>query len=179
MWFLTIVLILVLVLVVSILWTNFRGAPWAPTPMSMVHKMLKMAEVGPDDVIYDLGCGDGRMIITAARRYGAQAVGIELDPIRYLWCQILITVLGLRSRVRIVFGDFFKQDLSEADVVTCYLLQSTNNQLQGKFKKELKPNTRVVSYYFTFPNFNLVGDDDEAKLYLCNPNPDINGETNA
>jgi len=166
MWFLTLILLCILGLVISILWTISRGAPWAPTPMSMVHKMLTMAEVGPDDLVYDLGCGDGRMIVTAARRYGARAVGIELDPLRFLWCQTLITVLGLRSRVQIVYGDFFKQDLSDADVVTCYLLRSTNKKLQGKFKDELQPNSRVVSNYFIFPKLNLVDEDNEAKLYL-------------
>lgn len=123
------------------------GAPWAPTPMSLVHNMLTLAEVGPDDTLYNLGCGDGRVIITAARHYGAWAVGIEIDPLRYLWCQILIAVLRLRSRVKIVFGDFFRQDLGEADVVTCYLLQGTNNKLEKKFKRELRPGTRVVSHY--------------------------------
>jgi len=171
MWFLTISLILIVILVTSILWTIRRGAPWAPTPMSMVHKMLTMAEVGHDDLVYDLGCGDGRMIVTAARRYGARAVGIELDPLRYLWCQILITLLGLRGRVRIVYGDFFSQDLGSADVVTCYLLRSTNKKLQGKFKQELNLNTRVVSNYFIFPKLNLVSQDEEARLYLYNLEP--------
>lgn len=162
----TALIILVFIFAISIVWTNSRGAPWFPTPMSMVHKMLLMAEVGPDDLVYDLGCGDGRIIVTAARRYGARAVGIELDPLRYLWCQLLITVLRLRKRVGIVYGDFFKQDLSGADVVTCYLLRDTNKKLQGKFKEELNPETRVVSNYFTFPNLQLVGEDKEEKLYL-------------
>jgi 16S rRNA A1518/A1519 N6-dimethyltransferase RsmA/KsgA/DIM1 with predicted DNA glycosylase/AP lyase activity len=134
--------------------------------MSMVHKMLQMAKVGTDDLVYDLGCGDGRIIVTAARRYGARAVGIELDPLRYLWCQLLITVLGLRDRVQIIFGNFFKQDLSAADVVTCYLMRDTNKKLQGKFKDELSPNTRVVSNYFAFPALQIVGEDKEKKLYL-------------
>jgi len=137
-----------------------------PTPMSMVHEMLTMAEVGPDDLIYDLGCGDGRIIVTAARRYGARAVGIELDPFRYLWCQMLITILGLRERVRIVYGDFYKQELSAASVVTCYLLRATNKKLEGKFKSELDPETRIVSNYFTFPGLQLVKEDKEEKLYL-------------
>jgi len=139
-----------------------------PTPMSMVHEMLTMAKVGPDDLVYDLGCGDGRIIVTAARRYGARAVGIELDPLRFLWCQMLITVLGLRGRVRIVYGDFFKQDLNAASVVTCYLLTVTNKKLEGKFKSELKPDTRVVSNYFIFPSLQLVSEDKEEKLYLYN-----------
>ena len=113
-------IILFLVGYISVFWTIKRGAPWAPTPMRMVHKMLSLAEVGPDDVVYDLGCGDGRMIITAARRYGASAVGIEIDPLRYMWCQVLVTFLGLRGRVKVVYGDFFKQTLNDADVVTCY-----------------------------------------------------------
>jgi predicted RNA methylase len=128
--------------------------------------MLTMAEVGPDDTLYDLGCGDGRIIVTAARRYGARAVGIELDPLRFVWCQILITVLGLRDRVRIVYGDFFKQDLSSASVVSCYLLSVTNKKLEAKFKSELNPETRVVSNYFIFPGLQLVSEDKEEKLYL-------------
>ena len=160
------VVILILVLAISISWTNYRGAPWAPTPMSAVHKMLTMADVGPDDTVYDLGCGDGRTIITAARRYAARAVGIEIDPLRYLWCQVLITILGLRGQVKIVFGDFYTQDLSAADVITCYLLQGTNNKLESKLKLELRPNTRVVSHYFTFPGLHLVSQDEETKVYL-------------
>lgn len=134
--------------------------------MSMVHKMLTMAQVGPDDIVYDLGCGDGRMIITATRHYGCRAVGIELDPLRYLWCQILITLLGLRCRIQIIRGDFFTQDLSNATVVTCYLRQSTNKKLQAKFRQELSPNSRVLSNYFTFPGLCLIDQDSEAELYL-------------
>jgi hypothetical protein len=108
------------------------------------------------------------LIITAARHYGARAVGIEIDPLRYLWCQIRITILGLRGRVCVVYGSFYRQDLSDADVVTCYLLQSTNEKLERKFKQELCPSTRVVSNSFTFPGLHLLGCDSEARLYLYN-----------
>jgi SAM-dependent methyltransferase len=135
----------------------------------MVRKMLTLAQVGPGDLVYDLGCGDGRMVATAARRYGARAVGIEIDPLRYAWCQALITVMGLRDRVRIVYGDFFNQDLSDADVVTCYLLQDTNNKLAGKLRQELRPGARVVSNAFTFPGLGKVRQDGDAKLYLNAP----------
>ena len=171
MWLLVIGLGTALIFAVSISWTSARGAPWVPTSMAMVHKMLTMAQVGPGDLVYDLGCGDGRTIVTAARRYGARAVGIEIDPLRYLWCQLLITVLGLRDRVRLVYGSFYRQDLSGADVVTCYLLQSTNEKLEGKLKQELHPNTRVVSNEFTFPGLRLLRQDGEAKLYLYHPGP--------
>jgi len=166
--FLIVLLIILIILVISIIWTNSRGAPWVPTPMSMVHKMLTMAEVGPDDLVYDLGCGDGRIIVTAARRYGARAVGVELDPLRFLWCQMLITFLGLRDRVRIIYGDFYNQDLRSASVITCYLLRATNKKLEGKFKTELNTATRIVSNYFIFPGLQLVSEDKEEKLYLYN-----------
>jgi len=166
MWLMAIGVILLLVLGISITWPYARGAPWTPTPMGKIHKMLSMAEVGPDDLLYDMGCGDGRMVVTAARRYGARAVGIEIDPLRYLWCQFLVSLLGLRERVRIVYGDFYTQDLHDANVVTCYLLQSTNEKLESKFKQELPANARVVSHEFTFPGLRLVRTDDEDGLSL-------------
>ena len=79
---------------------------------------------------------------------------------------MLITVLGLRGRVRIVYGDFFAQDLSEADAVTCYLLQDTNNKLEGKLKQELRPGTRVVSNTFVFHKLRLIRQNARADLYL-------------
>lgn len=168
---LNILTVLVLLLMVSILWTNLRGAPWLPTTMGRVHKMLQMAEVGPGDLVYDLGCGDGRTIVVAARRYGARAVGIEIDPLRYLWCQLLITVLGLRGKVRVVFGDIFAHDLSDADVITCYLLPNTNKKLEVKFAQELQPGTRLVSNNFTFPGLSPLQEDHENHLYLYHPVP--------
>ena len=171
MWLLAVGVILLLVLGISITWTYSRGAPWTPTPMGKIHKMLTMAEVGPEDLLYDLGCGDGRMVVTAVRQYGAKAVGIEIDPLRYLWCQFLITILGLRDRIQLVYSDFFAQDLSAADVVTCYLLQRTNEQLEEKFKRELRSSTRVLSHDFTFPGLQLISKDDEDWLYLYHPLP--------
>jgi len=159
------VLIIALILTISIVWTNFIGAPWFPTSMGTVSKMLKLAEVGPDDIVYDLGCGDGRTIIAAARRYGVKAVGIEIDPLRYIWCQMVITILGLRKQVRLLYGNFFNHNLSEATVVTCYLLQETNDKLEEKLKSELRTGTRVVSNTFTFLGLHYVRQDGDARLY--------------
>jgi len=169
MWPFAVLSFLAMVLVISIIWPGLRGAPWVPTRLRIVHKMLDLAEIGPDDVVYDLGCGDGRTIVAAARRYGARAVGIEIDPLRYAWCQALIAVLGLRSRVQVVYGDFFAYDLSEADVVTCYLLDSTNRKLQKKLLSELDPDARVVSHMFAFPELHLVHYDNQDQLYLYRP----------
>jgi SAM-dependent methyltransferase len=159
-------LTIVLFLAVSVTWTGFMGAPWVPTPMDMVRKMLELAEVGPEDLVYDLGCGDGRTLYTAARVYGARAVGIEIDPLRYVWCQAMVIIMGLRDRVRIVYGDFFRHDLSEATVVTCYLLQDTNKKLEEKLKQELRSGSRVVSNTFSFPGMQEVRQDGDARLYL-------------
>lgn len=167
-WIGAILVSLFIVIAISASWTQFSGAPWVPSSMAMVHTMLRMAEVGPDDTLYDLGCGDGRLIIVAARSYGARAVGIEIDPLRFIWCQALITILGLRDRVSIVFGNMFSQDLHDADVITCYLLQCTNEKLEGKLKQELRPGTRVVSNCFSFPGLMKVRQDGDARLYLCN-----------
>jgi predicted RNA methylase len=137
--------------------------------MLEVHKMLQLAKIGPNDLIYDLGCGDGRIIVVAAHYYGSRAIGIEIDPLRYVWCQILITILRLRDRVQVIFGDFFKTDLSDADVVTCYLLPTTNEKLESKFMQELQANTRIVSHDFIFPRLKLQQQDDEYNLYLYHP----------
>jgi predicted RNA methylase len=162
--------VLILIAVgVSISWTDLRGAPWVPSPVRKVHKMLEMANVRPGDVVYDLGCGDGRTVVAAARRFGARAVGIEIDPLRFVWCQVLITALGLRRRVRILFGDFFSKDLRRADVVTCYLLPKTNRKLQAKLLKELRGDARVVSYAFLFPGLSLVESDETDRLFLYCP----------
>jgi len=156
-------------IVVSLYWTRIGGGPWVPTSMQMVVRMMEMAEVGPDDVVYDLGCGDGRVVITAAMRYRASAVGIEIDPLRYIWCQFLVTILGQRKRIRIIFGNLFNTDLSEADVVMCYLMPDALQKLEKKLKQELRSGTRVVSNRFTFPTLDKTREDGDARLYLVYP----------
>ena len=158
-----------LLIVISLYWTRIVGGPWVPSSMQMVNRMMEMAEVGPEDVVYDLGCGDGRMVLAAAMRYHARAVGIEIDPLRYLWCQFLITILFQRKRIRIIFGNLFTKDLSEADVVICYLMPDALVKLEKKLKKELRDGTRVVSNRFTFPTLDKVQEDGNAILYLVNP----------
>ena len=170
MWIMVVFIILGLIFAISISWPTSVGAPWVPTSMKLVQKMLEMAEVGPEDVVYDLGCGDGRTVIMAARVYMARAVGIEIDPLRYLWCQMMVTLLGLRKRVTIKYGNFFSQDLSEATVVTCYLLAKTNKKLEGKLLEELPPGARVVSNTFRFPGMQKVRQDGDAIMYLLCPN---------
>ncbi len=163
-----ILIFLIILLLFSGIWPTFFGAPWVPTKRELIHRMMKLAEVGPADTVYDLGCGDGRILIIAAREYGARAVGVEIEPLKYILCQFLITVLGLRKQVTIHLGNFFNHDLSDATVVVCYLLKDTNKQLLKKFHQELAPGTRVLSNIFTFPKMDPVKEDDTALLYIFN-----------
>ena len=121
---------------------------FVPTPQEVVDAMLKMAKVGPNDVIYDLGSGDGRIPITAARTYKARGVGIDIDPQRIREATENLKTSGMGDRVRFLNQDLFTTDISEATVVTLYLLPSLNLKVLPKLNKELKPGTRIVSHAF-------------------------------
>jgi precorrin-6B methylase 2 len=125
-----------------------RTVPYVPTPPEVVEKMLEMAKVGPNDVLYDLGSGDGRIVIAAAEKYHARAVGVELDEGRFKESSERIVQLGLEKRAKIIRGNFFETDLRPATVVTLYLLTSVNQRLRPRLEKELRPGTRVVSHDF-------------------------------
>ena len=122
---------------------------FVPTPGEVVDTMLRMAAVTKKDTVYDLGCGDGRIVITAAQRYGARGVGIDIDPDRVSEATENVRKAGVADRVRIVRGDLFEADISAATVVTLYLLTDLNLKLRPKLLRDLKPGTRVVSHAFS------------------------------
>ncbi len=122
--------------------------PYVPTPEVIVERMLRMAKVGKDDLVYDLGCGDGRIVVTAASKYGARGVGYDLNPQRINESNANAVKAGVTDRVRFVQGDLFQADLSGATVVTLYLLPDVNLKLRPKLFAELKPGTRVVSHNY-------------------------------
>ncbi len=121
---------------------------YVPTPTAVVETMLKLANVTATDVVYDLGSGDGRIPITAAQKYGARGVGIELDPALVKRARAAATKAGLGDRVTFSEADLFKTDLSPATVVTLYLSPSINLRLESKLKRELRPGARIVSHRF-------------------------------
>ena len=121
---------------------------FVPTPQEVVDAMLKLAKVTSSDVVYDLGSGDGRVPITAAKTYGAHGVGIDIDPQRISEAQENLKTAGVADKVRFLNQDLFTTDISEATVVTLYLLPSLNLKLIPKLNAELKPGTRVVSHAF-------------------------------
>ncbi|MGE3511770.1 MAG: methyltransferase domain-containing protein [Vicinamibacterales bacterium] len=122
---------------------------YVPTPPEVVQAMLKVAKVGPGDVVYDLGSGDGRIAIAAVKEFGAaRATGIDIDPQRIKEAEANRQQAGVGDRVRFLNQDLFTTNISEATVVTLYLLPSLNQKLIPKLKSELKPGTRIVSHAF-------------------------------
>jgi cyclopropane fatty-acyl-phospholipid synthase-like methyltransferase len=142
------------------------GAPWAPTSKRIVQKMLIIAKVCPDDLLVDLGSGDGRIIIRASMEFGARSLGIEINPLWVLWTRLKVITFGLRNKSKAVWADLFKVDLSDADVVTLYLHQGTNDKLREKLERELKPGARVVSHVFTFKGWTATKVDEIEHVYL-------------
>jgi tRNA A58 N-methylase Trm61 len=121
---------------------------YVPTPQEVVDAMLKLANVTSKDVLYDLGSGDGRIPITAAKTYGARAIGIDIDPQRIKEANENLKAAGVGDKVKFMNADLFETNLSEATVVTLYLLPSLNIKLMPKLQKELRAGTRVVSHSF-------------------------------
>ena len=123
-------------------------APYVTTPQNVVERMLRLAEVGPGDVVYDLGCGDGRLVITAAKEYGARGVGVDFDMDRVRESQANAEKAGVTSLVEFHQKDALKVDVSAATVVTLYLLSESNLRLRPILTKTLKPGARIVSHQF-------------------------------
>jgi cyclopropane fatty-acyl-phospholipid synthase-like methyltransferase len=121
---------------------------FVPTPQEVVDAMLEVAKVTKNDVVYDLGSGDGRIPVTAAKKYGARAVGIDIDPQRIKEANANAESAGVTDKVKFMNADLFTTDISQASVVTLYLLPTLNLKLMPKLKAELKPGTRIVSHAF-------------------------------
>jgi cyclopropane fatty-acyl-phospholipid synthase-like methyltransferase len=126
--------------------TQSADAPYVPTPPEVVTAMLQGVNVGPSDVVYDLGSGDGRIVIAAVREFGARGVGIELDVRLIRESRDTAFNLGVADRATFVWKDIFDVDLSPATVVTIYLFPEVNARLLPKLMRELRPGTRVVSH---------------------------------
>jgi SAM-dependent methyltransferase len=139
--------------------------PYVPTPHSIVEQMLALAEVGPKDLVVDLGSGDGRIVITAAQQFGARALGVEIDQTLIAEAQEKATRAGVAGSVRFVARDLFDADLREATVLTLYLLPETNRKLLPKILAEMRPGTRVVAHRFAVgdwpPDMRIVVDASE------------------
>ena len=148
-------------------------APYVPTPQEVVDKMLELAQVKSKDVVYDLGCGDGRIVVTAAKRYGARGVGLDINPERIRECQANAKLAGVENLVTCKLQDVRTADVSEATVVTLYLLSSSNLTLRPMLTKQLRPGARIVSHAFSMGDWEPLktvevkdSNDFSRTLYL-------------
>ena len=143
-----------------------RLAPVYPTPQTIVDRMLQLGGLQPGERVCDLGSGDGRIVITAAREFHANATGVEIDPILYRESVAHIRSLGLSKTARIINGDLQKQRYSSYDLITVYLLPESNHRIQPMLERDLKKGTRIVSHDFAFEGWRAVKietiDDDGA-----------------
>jgi SAM-dependent methyltransferase len=124
-------------------------APYVPTPQDVVERMLELAQVGKGDVVYDLGCGDGRLVITAAKKYGARGVGVDIDPERIAESKANAKKDGVDGLVEFKLEDALNVDVSSATVVTLYLLSSSNMKLRPILTRQLRAGARIVSHQFS------------------------------
>lgn len=143
---------------------------FVPTLYSVADEMLKMAQVTTADFVYDLGSGDGRVLILAAQKYGARGVGIELDPKLVELSRQIAREGEVADKVTFIEGDLFTSDISQATVVTLYLSPTVNKRLEPKLRQELRPGTRIVSHQFRIgdwpPDKSARAEDDNTDLFL-------------
>ena len=152
-----------------------KEIPFVPTPYPVVEKMLQLASVKPDEVVYDLGAGDGRIVFTAVNKFSARGVAVELDPWRSSLIREKVIRQGLKEQIEVRQEDFFKTILDKADVVTLYLLPEANRLLARKLLRELPTNARVVAHDYPIPDWrpkevlNVKYDGRIHTLYLYQP----------
>ena len=145
---------------------------YEPTPMEVVHVMLRLAQVSPGDVVYDLGCGDGRIVIAAAREFGARGVCVDIDPSRIIESRENARQANVIDRIRFLNEDLFTTDLGEATVVTLFLSRELNLAVRPKLQRELKRGSRIVSHWHHMGNWlpqeilHVRGDGRENPVYL-------------
>lgn len=134
-------------------YAGLKAAPWVPVFKRDIPRIIKLAEITANDVVYDLGCGDGRVLIALANTTPAKRlVGFEISVLPYLWAKARVFFLGLSGRVEIVFSDFLKHDLGQASVIFCFLTPMAMKKLAPKFSSELHSGSRILSYSFSLPD---------------------------
>lgn len=162
------VFILFLFFLLSMVWPpDSPWAPWWRTSKKIARAMCKSAKVTKKDTVYDLGSGEGTALLIAAKEFKATGVGVEIDPLRFLFSKLIFKINGLSNKVTVIRGNLFNQDISKASVVFVYLVPKTLEKLLPKFKKELKKGTRIISYRYEM-NLPLKDYDkkNQIRLYI-------------
>ncbi len=148
--------------------TRYPDVPYVPTSPQVVEAMLKLGGVNAKDTLYDLGCGDGRIVVMAAQKFGAHAVGVDIDPERIKEANENATKAGVNGKVKFIQGDFFTVPIKDATVVTLYLLRTVNLKLRPRLLKELRPGTRIVSHTFDMGDWKPEKEEEinGSRIYL-------------
>jgi len=159
----------VLIFFITLLWIlvpAFYGLPSIPTKPDRIRKALKLVNLQPDEILYDLGAGDGRVLLIAAREFGAQAVGIEVGPIQCALIWLRTVASGFGDKIQIRRGNFFKADLKDADIVYVYATSQEVQKLASYLEKQMKRGSRVVSISADFPNWEPSTFDDRDLIFV-------------
>jgi ribosomal protein L11 methylase PrmA len=154
----------------------FFGAPWHPLMPATIRRILRFAEVRPGETVCDLGCGEGRVLITAAKEFSARAIGVEIDPLKILLARLLRKINGVDDRVNILRGNLFDFDPGSADILYLYLTHQAMDKLFPEILKKLKPSVRIVSYRFCLLGMipEKVSEDKTLFLYQIDKGKKIN-----
>lgn len=164
--FLIILLGILLIATVSIVLPSFFGAPWHSAPLKQTNRLLEEAGLKQGETLVDLGCGNARVLILAARQFGAHGIGYEIDPLKVFISKLHVRMAGLSDKIKIFRSSAMKASLKEADVVYLYLTHQLIDKLKPRFHEELKPGTRIVSYGFMVRGFPLVKASDDQKGFI-------------
>jgi hypothetical protein len=152
--------------VISLYLPSRWGAPWVITPLRVIRRMLDLSNLKSGERIVDLGAGDGRILISAARDYDAGGFGVEIDPLRTLLANFFIWTKRVHRKVKVQWRDLFETDLHDIDVITVYLTRDTNRRLRSYLEDHCDPGTRIVSYAFPIPGWSPIIIDDTNLIFV-------------
>ena len=156
-----------LLFLLSMIWPpDSPWSPWWRTTASVADSMLSLARVNKKDHLIDLGCGEGTVLIHAAKKYGATGLGVEIDPFRVCHARLNTFLSHVSAKVTIKRQNLFTTDLHQATVVVVYLVPKTLGRLEEKFRSQLKPGTRIISYMYQIPYLPLLVQDEKQKIYV-------------
>jgi len=170
----------ILLFIIGLLWIfvpALYGLPPVPTNQNRIRKALQLANLQPDETIYDLGAGDGRVLLIAAREFHAKAVGIEIGPVQCALIWLRITASGFGNHIQIKWGNYLKADLSHVDVVFLYATSKEVLRVASYLEKQMKPGSRLVSISADFPEWEPSTMDDRELIFVYNMPPKLGSLT--